>query len=152
MDVQCNRSLQKNCHYFSSKSGSSLSNFFKCNLRIWDIDFSSVEQAYQYKKAVYHKKERIARQILYSSDSYQVYKLGKSITPSHRWHRDKIGFMKLLLLAKYNQCPVFQKELKNTDRKILIEDTPNPFWGRGADDNGRNMLGVLLTELRFSQK
>jgi predicted NAD-dependent protein-ADP-ribosyltransferase YbiA (DUF1768 family) len=58
--------------------------------------------------------------------------------------------MKEIIRAKYSQCQAFRQELAATDRKVLIEDTCNSFWGRGRDGAGRNMLGVVLMEVRYA--
>jgi len=46
------------------------------------------------------------------------------------------------------QCPQFVNALMNSNDRPLIEDTTNPFWGRGPAGNGLNMLGRLLETLR----
>ena len=56
--------------------------------------------------------------------------------------------MEHILCVKSDQCVDFCLELLDTKRKILVEDTNNEFWGCGKSGTGRNILGVLLTEVR----
>ncbi len=53
---------------------------------------------------------------------------------------------------KADQYPKFKAELLNTGNKTLIENTNDPFWGRGKDGNGRNMFGNMLQDLRNTQR
>ena len=135
-------------HYFNFKSGSILSNLTNCDIQVWDHTFISSEQAYQYNKAVFHGRTDIVKRILQASDPFVIYRLGKSISTSGKWHKEKVKVMRHLLHAKYNQSSEFRNKLKATDRQVLIEDTPNEFWGRGKNNTGRNTLGLLLMELR----
>lgn len=137
-------------HYFNFKSGSILSNLTKCEIRVWDKLFISSEQAYQYQKAISHNRTDLVESILQSSDPFEIYKLGKLISTSVSWKKDRVKVMRQLLVAKYNQSSKFREELKATDRKVLVEDTPNEFWGRGKNNTGRNILGLLLMEIRRS--
>lgn len=65
------------------------------------------------------------------------------------WERVKIDVMRVALRAKFTQHPVLRDLLVSTGGRRLIEHTGNDsFWGNGGTGRGRNMLGILLAELR----
>ena len=133
---------------FNSKSGSSLSNFFISTLLIWGVTFVSSEQAYQWYKALDNGDSQLADLILKESNSHRIYKLGKKVKTKPVWNTKKYYVMKNILCEKYDQCEIFRTELDKTKNCILVEDTPNEVWGHGKYGTGRNLLGVLLTEIR----
>lgn len=65
------------------------------------------------------------------------------------WEEVKEAFMYKGLEAKFAQYPDIAKELLATGSAILIEDSKiDYYWGCGADNSGKNRLGVLLMKLR----
>ena len=74
------------------------------------------------------------------------YYLGKRIRTGKWWALEKVEVMLHLLGVKFQQCEEFRLELKKCLHKILVEDTPNQFWGRGKNAKGINTLGVLMLE------
>lgn len=64
------------------------------------------------------------------------------------WEESKIKIMKDILLLKFKD-PKLKKLLLDTGDKIIIEDSPrDSFWGIGKKRDGKNMLGLLLMEVR----
>ena len=142
------RSLVHSCmgvYKFSSRTGSTFSNFFACNLLVWGVLFASSEHAYQYWKAVCHHKWGIAQKILSSKDPRVAFRLGRRIRTGKNWQEEKVGVMTHVLWHKLYQCEPFRAELLGVPgTAVFVEDTSNWFWGRGSDNNGLNTLGVLL--------
>lgn len=65
------------------------------------------------------------------------------------WESVKDDIMREALLAKFTQHPELQKLLLETGDAVLVEHTRNDrYWGDGGDGSGKNMLGLLLMELR----
>lgn len=65
------------------------------------------------------------------------------------WELVKIDVMRRALEAKFNQYPELMQQLLETKNAEIIEHTSNDsFWGDGGDGSGKNMLGILLMELR----
>ncbi len=62
----------------------------------------------------------------------------------------KVQLMQKLLHKKFDQNPLINGLLLQTEGRGLIENTSSHFWGRGADGEGENHLGRLLMELRVS--
>lgn len=65
------------------------------------------------------------------------------------WEAVKDDVMRAALRAKFTQHEDLMRELIGTGTAHLIEHTTNDaYWADGGDGTGRNMLGVLLMELR----
>jgi N-glycosidase YbiA len=65
------------------------------------------------------------------------------------WERIKDNVMRRALVAKAEQHQDFLKELLNTQDQVIIEASPTDYyWGEGKTKTGKNMLGILLMELR----
>ncbi|MFC5474362.1 NADAR family protein [Paraherbaspirillum soli] len=65
------------------------------------------------------------------------------------WDSVKISIMREALWAKFTQHQELRVELASTKDACLVEHTENDdYWGDGGDGKGKNMLGILLMELR----
>lgn len=66
------------------------------------------------------------------------------------WEKNKDAVMKQVLAIKFEQCKHCREVLLATGTKLLSEHTTNDsYWGNGgAARNGKNMLGIMLMELR----
>ncbi len=65
------------------------------------------------------------------------------------WDVVKLDFMFTAVRAKFTQIPSLKKLLLNTGDAVLIEHSDkDSYWSDGGDGNGRNMLGVVLMEVR----
>lgn len=65
------------------------------------------------------------------------------------WDMKRIDVMKKAIKAKFTQHEDLKVLLMSTGNKVLKEDSPSDmFWGIGKSGKGKNMLGVLLMELR----
>ena len=135
-------------HNFCFKSGSTLSNFFACTIVVWSVHFTSAEQAYQWYKATDHGYFNLAYDILCESNPYSILRKGKQVKTGKNWKNKKVSVMKHILCEKFDSCAPFRQELNKYKDYVLVEDTNNEFWGRGVSGAGRNLLGVLLTEVR----
>ena len=140
-----------------------LSNFYPCFLKIDDRCWPHVEAFYQSRKSVnpkYH--ERILQKEKPSWSKYvgdcridyeRISKLSwfRKHPEDLRtdWDEIKVEVMKKALHVKFTQHENLRRALQNTRTAELIEDSQNDtFWGSGKDGDGKNMLGVLLMELR----
>ena len=138
-------------YYFAYKTHSTLSNFYPCHLKIDAQEFNSSEQAYQHNKATFHKNLYLANRILTASDPLAMYRLWKQVPSSQNWQQEKVGVIQQIWEEKLVQCCEFRDGLHSTDRMVLVEDTFSEFGGKGRCGAGRNVLGLLLMELRHSQ-
>lgn len=65
------------------------------------------------------------------------------------WNQNKVDRMRAVLKAKFNQHPELANKLIATGEAKLIEASKtDAFWGIGKKGTGKNMLGILLMELR----
>jgi len=65
------------------------------------------------------------------------------------WESVKDGVMYEAVLAKVDQHPDFKELLVSTGDAELIEHTKNDsYWADGGDGTGKNMLGIILMDIR----
>ncbi len=65
------------------------------------------------------------------------------------WEQVKDSIMRKAVLAKFTQNEEIKKLLLSTGKEIIIEKTFNDYyWGCGKDGSGKNMLGIILMEVR----
>lgn len=65
------------------------------------------------------------------------------------WEEVKDAVMKKAVLEKFKQNWEICEVLLSTGSEEIIEKTVNDYyWGCGKDDSGKNMLGVILMEIR----
>ena len=65
------------------------------------------------------------------------------------WEKVKDNIMLEALRAKFTQHQDLKEILLGTGDAILIEHTKNDnYWADGGDGSGKNMLGILLMQLR----
>lgn len=65
------------------------------------------------------------------------------------WEKAKDDVMRAAVRAKFTQHPKLAELLLSTGNAELIEHTKNDaYWADGGDGSGKNMLGIILMELR----
>lgn len=65
------------------------------------------------------------------------------------WEQIKDDVMRAAVLAKFTQHPELQKILLSTQDALLVEHTVNDsYWADGGNGTGKNMLGIILMEVR----
>lgn len=65
------------------------------------------------------------------------------------WEEVKDAVMKKAVLEKFKQNWEICEVLLSTGSEEIIEKTVDDYyWGCGKDDSGKNMLGVILMEVR----
>lgn len=123
-----------------------LSNFdlspFKANGVIWN----TVEHFFQaMKTTVPEEREHIRNQ----PTPKAARKAGMEVYLRRDWEDIKLKVMRWALERKFKDLNLRNKLLA-TGNAILIEDSPwDGYWGIGNDGNGKNVLGILLMQLRF---
>lgn len=134
--------------YFNSRTPQFawLSNFYPSpiidkNNAIWP----SAEHAYQGQKTTDKEWKRTIR----GASTPALAKRWGGVAPLRPdWNDKKIGLMRNILRAKFDQNEELRHKLIETGTKKLVHEAPwDSFWGSGAN-NGRNQLGLLLMELR----
>lgn len=123
-----------------------LNNFHPSTLLFNGKSYSTVEHAYQAHKAASPSEHEIIR---LAASPMEAKNLGRAMVLPDGWDVTKVGLMRQLLTAKFEN-PFLRELLKGTGDAELIHDNRfnDRFWGvcRGT---GNNWLGRLLQEVRF---
>ena len=125
-----------------------LSNFFPCDINLYDKQFTSSEAAYQYRKALQYQDWQRAEEIQLTKRAIDAKKLGDEISTDQKWWDIRLSVMTEIVKQKARECPEFRNTLLASQGNILVEDTHHEFWGRGKHGAGQNRLGHLLQSLR----
>ena len=65
------------------------------------------------------------------------------------WEEVKDTIMKNAVLEKFKQNKNICEVLLSTGEDCIVEKTTNDYyWGCGSDGSGKNMLGIILMEVR----
>ena len=65
------------------------------------------------------------------------------------WETAKDDIMRTAVRAKFTQHAEMRQQLLDTGDAQLVEHTTNDsYWGDGGDGSGKNMLGIILMEVR----
>ena len=119
--------------FFTDKSP--LSNFYKCKFTINDVSYTSVEQYYAYKSAVFFGDEDTANMIMNQKEAVEHKRSIKKIKGFDKtvWlKKEALNTVKEAMIAKFTQNPELGQYLKNTDDKEIGEANPGDyFWGTG---------------------
>lgn len=128
------------------------SNLYRCKIVFEGEEFATSEHAYQAGKA---RKEAVREWILSAPSPGLVAMAAHGlytwdIAPD--WSKVKFDRMRGVLYAKFTQYPELKEILLATGNARLVESATvdnavNRLWGE-VNGKGKNMLGVLLMELR----
>jgi ribA/ribD-fused uncharacterized protein len=110
------------------------------------VSWPTAEHAYQAAKT----HDAAQREAIRKAGSAQEAKqLGKSVTLRGDWDEIKAKRMYDILWLKFDQHPTLKKRLLDTAGSTLIHEAPwDEFWGTGKDGTGKNVMGVILMQLR----
>ncbi len=136
----------------SGKPFGAFSNLYRRDLVFEGEVFATSEHAYQAGKA----RKPAVRRWLMESPSPALLAMAAhglyywDVAPG--WSKTKFDRMRAVLWAKFTQHPDLTELLLSTGDARLVETATinnevNRLWGE-VNGNGRNMLGVLLMELR----
>ena len=144
---------------FHSKH-SFLSSFSYAPFTYDKTEYTCSEQAIQHIKAVTHKHEAIAKQIMRETEPLEIKRLGGQITTTEEWKKSENDLMEKLVDRKFDQNPHLAKKLAETKQAPLLECTMSKHWGIGMTINhpdlrkksfkpqGSNHLGKILEKKR----
>lgn len=124
-----------------------LSNFYDVAVIYDGIWYGNAEAAFQAQKCM-KKEEKERFSYLPASEAKR---LGRKVYMRQDWNKVKVGIMKNILRAKFDQNPDIQYELMETGNAMLVEGNTwgDTFWGVDMiTGKGQNMLGELLMQIR----
>jgi ribA/ribD-fused uncharacterized protein len=78
-------------------------------------------------------------------------KMGRNISRPLRqdWEQVKDDIMKKAVLRKFATHADIREILLSTGDAKIIENSPTDYyWGCGSDGSGKNILGIILMEVR----
>jgi ribA/ribD-fused uncharacterized protein len=136
-----------------------LSNFYPCHITIDDIEYPTVEHAYQASKvdpSVMMDMDANGMTVPVSVRGYisllaspgEAKRFGKTVPLIPDWESKKLSIMKGLIMQKFLK-PTFQAMLIGTYPSELIEGNTwgDTYWGK-CSNIGQNYLGILLMNAR----
>ena len=136
-----------------------LSNFYKSDIELDSRSFSSVEQYYQYRKALYAEQPAKAQKILENTLPLNCKRIGDSIMAGDGWLQEGEKAMYHACKAKFTQNTYARQFLLATGERTLAEASTDLIWGSGKRLNdqdttnrhawtGQNRLGKVLMKIR----
>lgn len=140
--------MEKIIFYRTTGQYGFLSNLYPCEVLIDGKMFISAEHAYQYAKP---NKQAIKDYIQIAPLPRLAAIVGHGLfmyDVTYDWALIKVERMRQVLESKFSN-EVLRKKLLETGDAVLIEGSKtDAFWGTGKRGAGKNMLGILLMELR----
>ncbi len=142
--------MQENSILFYSTKGKYgvFSNFSKHKIGLDGTTWATTEHYFQAQK---FESFDIKLQILLAKTPSEAAKIGRDRNNPLRkdWEDIKDAVMKKAVYAKMMQHAKVRQTLLNTGNATLIEHTQNDnYWADGGDGTGKNMLGIILMEIR----
>lgn len=150
------------CFHNPDEENGYLSNWYVSEFKIDSIKFSSMEQYMMYKKAIVFNDNKIAKEILETTDVSKIKALGRKVSnyDDTYWNGVRQIIIYKGLLEKFSQNEDLKERLLNTGNDILAEcAVQDKIWGIGLsmkDVNrwdmekwrGENLLGFALMMVR----
>lgn len=123
-----------------------LSNFYPSSIPYENLEYPTVEHAYQAAKSLTPKVRELIRDQLTPG---KAKKLGQSIIIDPNWELHKVSTMAHLVEMKFAIHRDLRAKLIETGDAELVEGNTwgDKFWGV-CDGEGRNELGKILMKLR----
>jgi ribA/ribD-fused uncharacterized protein len=136
--------------FFYSTSGEygCFSNFSPHPIQMKGKTWRTSEHYFQAQKFAGTKHEEEVRK---ANSPMIAARLGRSRKlPLRRdWESVKVAIMREAVLAKFTQHADLKVILMRTGVAKIVEHTTNDsYWGDGGDGSGKNMLGIILMEVR----
>ena len=136
-------------------------NYYKCNLKVFDMRFQSVEYAYQWRFMKCIGMDEHALEILDALTSNEAKEISsRGPKCQHKdWHSIKLSGMKEILHVKADSSSLFRSTLIHSMRKSIVESTQDLLWASGLPPRyssstksvyflGHNKLGHVLESVR----
>lgn len=121
-----------------------LSNFYSVKVYYEDIDYPTVEHAYQAAKTLDIKERRKIRN---AAGPGVAKKIGQTVKIRDDWEDVKIGIMDDLVRQKFERQSLRNKLLEIDGQIVEGNFWGDTFWGV-CKGKGRNELGKILMKIR----
>lgn len=124
------------------------SNFSRHPVKVFGKTFPTSEHAFQSQKFAGTSLEEQVRK---AKGPAQAAAIGRDRKNPLRkdWEAVKDNIMRETVYAKFSQHEHLKQTLISTNEFLLVEHTERDrYWGDGGNRTGKNMLGVILMEVR----
>ena len=129
-----------------------LSNFYEAPVFYDGVEFRNNEAAFQAQKVAHTQGEKPfidPRREFVDLNPSEAKKLGRRVPLRKDWESVKVGIMKEIVRAKFEQNKDLAEKLIQTGNAILEEGNGwgDRTWGT-VNGQGKNLLGKILMEVR----
>jgi hypothetical protein len=134
--------------YTTNQQYGEFSNFSKHGVELDGLWWKTTEhyfQAQKFNDPEYRETIRLA------PDPKTAANLGRSrkVPLREDWESVKDDVMRVAVQKKFTTHPELRELLISTVLETIVENAPcDYYWGCGADGSGKNMLGIILQEVR----
>ena len=112
-------------------------------------EWSCSEAYFQAMKSYGLSHHSTVKRLMSNADPMEAFSIGRSYERRPDWFDANVEVMRKAVYAKFLQNDALKELLLSTGDYPLVQVKPGDwFWGTGPDNNGKNMLGELLMELR----
>ena len=126
-----------------------LFSFDEPRLDIEREDWSGSEAYFQAQKSRGASDHETVKRLMRNADPMEAFRIGQRHSRRQDWFEINVDVMRKAVRAKFTQNEALKELLLSTGDHPLVQVKPGDwFWGTGPDNNGKNMLGELLMELR----
>ena len=124
--IKCNAYDASSTNELFCDKNNPLSNFYRCNINIYERDWLSSEHPYQWMKMIKNRFDKEAQEIQEALHAAAANVISNRI-PSEQlknWGDDKkLSIMNFILRAKVNQCHELKRALTAGGKKLLRGNT-----------------------------
>lgn len=139
--------------YHSDQPWGEFSNFSPHPVFLKGLIWNTVEHYYQAQKFKGMGLESKIRMAKSPSKAKEIARLNMDKYNKNKWSNIKENTMLEALFAKFTQHPQLRTKLLDTKDRYIAEHTSNDlYWGDGLDGSGKNRLGELIMNVRYTLK
>ena len=138
--------------YKTNEKYGCFSNFAHCGFELDEKWWMTSEHYFQAQKFYGTEYVEIIRLL---DNPMKAAKMGRNRNLPLRedWEEVKDDVMRKAVYAKFSQNIELKNILLDTDSEYIVENTSNDYyWGCGTNGSGKNMLGIILMEIRDKLK
>ncbi len=123
--------------------------FEEPKLMIDGEEWAGSEAYFQAMKSAGTPDHQQVKRLMKCATPMEAYRIGRRHRLRDHWEAIKVNVMRKAVHAKFTQHKNLMELLLSTGNHPLVQVKPgDDFWGTGSNNQGQNMLGELLMELR----
>lgn len=134
--------------YLTGEKYGPFSNFSRHSVKLDGKTWPTSEHYFQAQKFAGTQYEEQVRKVKKPSEAAKMGR-DRSLPLRKDWESVKDNVMRDAVYAKFTQHEDLKELLLSTGNDKLVEHTVNDsYWADGGDGSGKNMLGIILMEVR----